>query len=376
MSSNQPAGIQKQKKTLRKARIQVKQRKNLNLQREEGGGDYNIWYHKFLGQGRDRPFNEPATTRVSIKKDSGWTIACSEKEAYFCLFFARGCCSSGPDCHFLHRLPTKSDEQRIPITKDVFGRDKHATDREDMGGTGSFNRECRTLYVAGLKNVSNLQQLLIDNFKEFGELEYVRAFPDRCYAFVKFKLRLCAEFAKEAMLNQSLTDNPDPNKREVLQIKWATDDQNPIAARRNELELKTKLIEKLASEVSAKDYAFNYPLNYSAPDALPLPSNVVEQQQAPTLVQLIQEQTSKIPSLTSSVPPAPGTISNPVVEESETAEQKRLNYFHFIHATMAENQAKLQKISNESKEIYEQRKILDSNAVDAYPNTDSNFRGS
>ena len=33
---------------------------------------------------------------------------------------------------------------------DVFGREKHREDKDDMSGVGSFNREGRTLYIGGL----------------------------------------------------------------------------------------------------------------------------------------------------------------------------------------------------------------------------------
>jgi len=174
------------KKRIRKARRQVEQRKSSQLQREEGGGEYNIWYHKYIGHKRDR-FQEldPADTRVNIARDSGWTLGCLEKDPYFCLFFARGCCDKGPDCRFLHRLPTLKDEQRIPITKDCFGRDKFATDRDDMGGVGNFNRENKTLYVGGLKNIPgvDMDEIVIRHFKEFGELEYGSCFSRKMLCF-------------------------------------------------------------------------------------------------------------------------------------------------------------------------------------------------
>ena len=37
--------------------------------------------------------------------------------------------------------------QIIQKQVDIFGRERHADDRSDMGGIGSFSRENRTLYV-------------------------------------------------------------------------------------------------------------------------------------------------------------------------------------------------------------------------------------
>ena len=45
---------------------------------------------------------------------------------------------------------------------DVFGREKFRDDKEDMSGVGSFNRDCRTLYVGGLhaSRVRKMEKLL------------------------------------------------------------------------------------------------------------------------------------------------------------------------------------------------------------------------
>ena len=43
------------------------------------------------------------------------------------------------------------DEASLEATKDIFGRDRHQTHRDDMSGAGSFELNTRTLYVGGLK---------------------------------------------------------------------------------------------------------------------------------------------------------------------------------------------------------------------------------
>lgn len=238
--AEQPAA--KKVKKLRKARQQVPRRKNAHLQKEEGQGDFNIWFGKYIGQPKERfEDKEPASTRCSIVRDAGWSKGCDEKEPFFCLFFARGSCDLGADCRFLHRLPTERDALRIPMTRDCFGREKHATDREDMGGVGSFQREGKTLYVGGLKNVPNkdMEEVVTRHFKEWGQIEYVRVITQKCYAFIRFKCRLNAEFAKEAMANQALDDE------EIVNIRWAADDPNPMAVHKSTLEVKTKLITSL-----------------------------------------------------------------------------------------------------------------------------------
>jgi RNA recognition motif-containing protein len=362
--AQQTGGVRK----IRKARRQVAKRKNLNLQREEGGGDYNIWYHKYIGQNRERTQEaDPATTRCSIMKDSGWTIGCTSKDPFFCLFFARGCCDKGADCHFLHRLPTDSDLKRIPITKDCFGRDKFATDRDDMGGIGTFSRDNRTIYVSNLKNVedTDMDEVVIRHFKEWGELEYVRVFMERCYAFLKYKNRLCAEFCKEAMTNQPLDHD------EVIQIRWATDDPNPIAAKRNALELRQKLVQKIEDEgISTTNLSFDYPRDYH-PEPVKLPEELeaVRQEFAEFQRQSSGDQNEQnVPQSSQQGESAP--------QRFKTAEElkKDVDYNSFIQTTMNENRAIIEKDRQQGRDLYEQRQVLNSEVADPYPNTEAQYQ--
>jgi hypothetical protein len=356
---------------IRKARKQVAKRKNLNLQREEGGGDYNIWYHQYIGQDRDRNKEpEVAQTRCNIMKDSGWTIGCTSKDPYFCLFFARGCCDKGPDCHFLHRLPTDSDLKRIPITKDCFGRNKFATDRDDMGGVGTFSRDNRTIYVSDLKNVedTDMEEVVIRHFKEWGELEYVRVFTERCYAFIKYKNRLCAEFCKEAMTNQSLDHD------EVISIRWATDDPNPVAAKRNAIELRQKLVNKIEEQgISTANLSFDYPRDYQPqPSKLPEELEPIRQEYAEFQRQssggALQEQQSPTSNNQQQKQEA-------VPQRFKTAEQIKqdVDYFNFIQTTMNENREIIEKERHKGQEYYEQRQVLNSEVADPYPDTENQY---
>ena len=49
----------------------------------------------------------------------------------------------------------------------------NSTDRDDMGGVGSFNRETRTLYIGGIHNLysDSLPEVLLEQFGEWGEIE-------------------------------------------------------------------------------------------------------------------------------------------------------------------------------------------------------------
>lgn len=96
-----------------------------------------------------------------------------------------------------------------------------------MGGVGTFSRDNRTLYIGGVRRVKgvDLQELIVRNFIEFGELESVRVIWDKSIAFVRYKLRAASEFAKEAMADQSL------GYKEVLNVRWANEDPNPRSQR-------------------------------------------------------------------------------------------------------------------------------------------------
>jgi len=98
-------------------------------------GSYNIWYGKYSNDPKHIPLQK-ASTRVNIEKDSGATKASTTASSTFCFHFARGQCAKGYECSFLHRIPTADDELNlgIPLTMDIFGREKHRFDREDMGG--------------------------------------------------------------------------------------------------------------------------------------------------------------------------------------------------------------------------------------------------
>ena len=134
------------------------------------------------------------------------------------------------------RIPVPSDMAKIDLTHDCFGRTRFGTQRDDMGGgmiklfvfmglVGSMNHDCRTIYVAGLerKDGQNLEEILNKHFSEFGEVEQINVIYRLSIAFVRYRMRCSAEFAKVAMANQAL------DGEEVLNVRWAYEDPNPIA---------------------------------------------------------------------------------------------------------------------------------------------------
>ncbi|CAG8449348.1 10377_t:CDS:10 [Ambispora leptoticha] len=214
---------------------------------DRSGTYYNIWYNKWTGSDKI-PRGEKAKTRCNAELDVGETKGDKMSNAYFCLFFARGCCPFGYECNYLHRIPDESDP--VDSTIDAFGRDKFNEYREDMGGVGSFNRENRTLYVGHIYIKPEMEETVRKHFGEWGEIEKIKILKDKGVAFVTYKSSLNAEFAKEAMSNQSLDSN------EVLNVRWATDDPNPKAKE----EYKRKA-EALAAQAIQKHLPAEFTLN-------------------------------------------------------------------------------------------------------------------
>lgn len=180
------------------------------------GSVFNIWYHKWSGGGDSTSKKSYANLfyRVNIKKDSGYTL--SKENSYICLFFSRGCCTLGKNCHFLHRLPKKTDY--FTRSHDCFGREKTNNYRDDMNGVGSFNRVNKTLYVGGLNMSESIENKLTKNFLEFGNIEKIRILYNQSCAFITYSLESEAQFAKEAMQDQSL------GSKEILFIRWSNED--------------------------------------------------------------------------------------------------------------------------------------------------------
>lgn len=64
-------------------------------------------------------------------------------------------------------------------------------------------------------------------FGEWGRIHSMRLLRDKLVAFVQYELRVCAEFAKEAMSGQTLLAGDKSDK--LLNVRWATQDPNPVA---------------------------------------------------------------------------------------------------------------------------------------------------
>ena len=240
---------------------------------QEGADEYNIWYGRFIGDHwRYDRGKDPAETRCTMSTDAGTTKATDMKAACFCIQFCRGRCALGGKCSYLHRCPVITDDAALPLTKDVFGRDRHASHKDDMSGTGNFMSDSRTLYIGGLKhcqaeNTEKIEKMLWKNFGEWGEVENINIIHRLAICFVRYRLRANAEFAKEAMSNQAL-DEDGTNYAEVINIRWAMDDPNPVAQASAKRANEDALVAIMnAKGVSTAPEEFNYPGDYQVPAA-------------------------------------------------------------------------------------------------------------
>ncbi|KAI5818089.1 hypothetical protein BZA77DRAFT_278367 [Pyronema omphalodes] len=208
---------------------------------EQTGTVFNIWYNKWSGGDREDKYisKAHASGRCNIARDSGYTKADKIPGSYFCLFFARGLCPRGADCEYLHRLPTVHDIFNPNV--DAFGRDKFSDYRDDMGGVGSFMRQNHTLYVGRIHVSDDIEEIVARHFAEWGQVERIRVLNSRGVGFVTYVNEANAQFAKEAMAHQSLDHN------EILNVRWATQDPNPVAQARD----KRRVEEQAAAAIRA-----------------------------------------------------------------------------------------------------------------------------
>ncbi|KAH3661831.1 hypothetical protein OGAPHI_006009 [Ogataea philodendri] len=223
------------------------------------GEVFNLWYSRWTGGEFNGRTVAHSAHRCHPAKDSGYTKADKDvkpgsvnRDKFICLYFARGYCTNGRKCQYLHRLPTDMDF--FPHTVDCFGRERFADYRDDMTGVGSFNKVNKTLFVEKFHSMDgNIEMLVNKNFGEYGQVERTRVVKSKSIAFVTYRLESQAQFAKEAMYGQSLLKE---NVQEALNIKWANEDPDPVARKRNRedeeqtaLETATKLLKKMEEKI-------------------------------------------------------------------------------------------------------------------------------
>lgn len=243
-------GTQKKTKIIRRkrrpARPQVDPATIKSEPPPQTGTVFNIWYNKWSGGDREDKYlsKQAATSRCNVAKDSGYTRADKVPGSYFCLFFARGLCPKGHECEYLHRLPTLHDLFNPNV--DCFGRDKFSDYRDDMGGVGSFMRQNRTLYVGRIHVTDDIEEVVARHFAEWGQVERTRVLTNRGVAFVTYTNEANGQFAKEAMAHQSLDHS------EILNVRWATVDPNPLAQKREARRLEEQAAEAVRRALPAE----------------------------------------------------------------------------------------------------------------------------
>jgi hypothetical protein len=220
----------------------------------------------------------PASDRCKLETDAGYTKADlgnttnsetgqkAQHKRYFCIHFAHGICAKGVECTFYHRIPLPEDDARTDELVDCFGRQRHSKHKDDMSGIGSFMKPCRTLFIGNLLKTKYdspqaLEDALWRHFGEWGELESLNVIHRLSIAFPRYRLRTSAEFAKEAMHCQALDGN------EILSIRWAHDDPNPVARDSIQRADKDALAALLrAKGISITPAGFEYPSSYALPE--------------------------------------------------------------------------------------------------------------
>ena len=268
VSENPDPEQKKTKKIIRKKRRPARPQVDPSTIKHEPppqtGTIFNIWFNKWSGGDREDKYlsKTAAPGRCNIAKDSGYTRGDKVAGSYFCLFFAKGLCPRGQECEYLHRLPGLFDTFNPNV--DCFGRDKHSDYRDDMGGVGSFMRQNRTLYgtcclcfnfssyislcyrcpydtnslsVGRIHVTDDIEEIVARHFAEWGQVDRIRCLTARGVAFVTYTNEANSQFAKEAMAHQSLDHS------EILNVRWATVDPNPMAQKRE-----ARKIEEQAAE--------------------------------------------------------------------------------------------------------------------------------
>ncbi|KAJ4327577.1 Pre-mRNA-splicing factor [Fusarium piperis] len=234
------------RKKKRPARVQIDPDTLSSEPPPQTGTIFNIWYNKWSGGDREDKYlsKTHAKGRCNVSKDSGYTKADGLPGSFFCLRFARGICTKGQDCDYLHRLPGTYDHFNPNV--DCFGRDKFSDYRDDMGGVGSFMRQNRTVYVGRIHVTDDIEEIVARHFAEWGPIERTRVLNTRGVAFVTYVKEANAEFAKEAMAHQSLDHD------EILNVRWATADPNPMAQAREARRIEEQAAEAIRRALPAE----------------------------------------------------------------------------------------------------------------------------
>ena len=193
--------------------------------------------------------------RCDPHRDAGTTLATTHATTPLrCVFFARGTCHRGPTCNYVHEVP---DDAFFAYAKtqpqfDCFGRQRSGEDLTNCN-------DCTTLFIwlGGLLvnhkggEKGEIEGMLRDDFAVFGPIAFINVILNKTIAFVRFKYRSSAEFAKEAMTRQRLTGDGSGT---VLDVRWANEDPNPVAKARVKREREERFVQAVeGKEINANN---------------------------------------------------------------------------------------------------------------------------
>ena len=100
-------------------------------------------------------------------------------------------------------------------------------------------RQNLTIYVGRIHVTDDIEETVARHFSEWGEVERIRILNARGVAFVTYMNEANAQFAMVAMAHQSLDHN------EILNLRWATQDPNPLAMAREKRRLEEQAAEAI-----------------------------------------------------------------------------------------------------------------------------------
>lgn len=91
-----------------------------------------------------------------------------------------------------------------------------------------------------------LEEIVSRHFAEWGQIERIRVLNTRGVGFITYTNEANAQFAKEAMAHQSLDHN------EILNVRWATADPNPMAQAREARRIEEQAAEAIRRALPAE----------------------------------------------------------------------------------------------------------------------------
>mmetsp|Transcript_11221 Transcript_11221/g.14566 ORF Transcript_11221/g.14566 Transcript_11221/m.14566 type:complete len:420 (-) Transcript_11221:3-1262(-) len=205
-----------------------------------------------------------------------------------CSFYAKGECSRGEKCPFLHEMPTpKEDPLATQNIKDRFYGKDDPVAAKLLGRASSLpalqtpeDKSITSLWIGNMDD-SISQQDLKDVFYQYGELASIRMIPRQRCAFVEFTLRDAAERAAQTLYNCLYI------KGFRLRLTWATRPKEPALPSPVPMPPPPVPVPGAASQPSAEGTGEVVP----APPALPAapmyipPPPGIEKLQAPPLPQ-------------------------------------------------------------------------------------------